>query len=735
MDFSEFLSQLPNCPGPGILPVAIENAAGFQYVSQSLPEFIGPNLTHGTQIDQPSAPRVVIISAAGAVGKSTLAREIALRQGAPLWDLAQAAAVGGNSVSGQLSTSFGFSAAAQASDLLRKGEMCLIVDALDEARVKANEAGFEAFVENIAQIAKEAKGPAFVLLARTQTAETTWLLLDALGVEASLVSIQPFTREQAERYIDARIRTFGEAAAKRIAGHRDPFLEARNLILGHLERALGGDQVISGEAAREFLGYAPVLETIAVLLATEGNYQEFASSFKGSIEQKTGVNTNRPLAVLDHVVTRLLDREQTQKLQHNIRPALERVAAEAKWHGWESLYSAREQRLRLLGRILGMKFDACPPLPSSVRDRYEEQLAAWLPEHPFLREGATPANKVFESYLLAGALRDYHHPASRAAEAWVAAANYRPSRLLADFYILLGEQLGRQVVAERQIGILYESLSAGETDSLRVRLSVECGDPEEEDDELNPSEGEFELVYASANSEERDQVDVRHFEIEERDGLIWFRRQLKEASVITNGKVRLGGDIDDFEIGPAVEVRCRELEILATGLVVRAARTKPAASDGVTLESARCESRITSKPLVRGSLRVSWPGAGAFPWTEFSAPLTEDPTDDPRMHEVHRRFRRIVTSLRSHSKGSLARYRDKIEHRRIVKNEGGRALLQRLLDDGILRLDGKFYHWVPERADALLKVSWDDLRNRHVTPELKAYLNRFVADHAHLLGR
>lgn len=734
MDFSEFLSHLPNCPGSATLPVVTDGAAGFHYVRQSLPEFIGPNLTHGTHINQPSTPRVVIISAAGAVGKSTIAREIAHRQGAPLWDLAQAAAVGANSVSGQLSTSFGFSAVARASELLRKGEMFLIVDALDEARVKANEAGFEAFVENIAQITNDVKGPAFVLLARTQTAETTWLLLDALKVEASLVTIQPFTREQAETYIDARIRTFGEAAAKRIAEHRGPFLEAKNLILSHLERALGGDQVISGEAAREFLGYAPVLETIAVLLAKEGNYQEFASSLNGSIAQQRDANTNRPLAVLNHVVTRLLDREQTQKLQHNIRPALERVATEANWHGWSTLYSAREQQLRLLGRIFGKTFDACPPLPSSVRNKYEEQLAAWLPEHPFLREGDTPANKVFESYLLAGALRDFRIPASKAAEAWVAADDYKPSRLLADFYILLGEQSGSQVVAERQIGILYESLSAGETDSLRVRLSVECGDPDEEDGEPNPSEGEFELVYASANSEERDQVDVRRFDIVEREGLISFRRQLREASVITNGKVRLGGDIDDFEIGPAVEVRCRALEILATGLVVRAAATRPAPSDGVTLESASCESWITRKPLVRGSLQVSWPGAESFPWTEFSAPLTEDAADDPRMHEVHRCFRRIVTSLRSHSKGSLARYRDKIEHRRLLKNEAGRALLQRLLDDGILRLDGKFYHWVPRQADARLRVSWDALRNRQITPELRAYLNQFVTDHTHLLG-
>ena len=76
--------------------------------------------------------------------------------------------------------------------------------------------------------------------------------------------------------------------------------------------------------------------------------------------------------------------------------------------------------------------------------------------------------------------------------------------------------------------------------------------------------------------------------------------------------------------------------------------------------------------------------------------------------------------------------KDKIEHRRVVKNEVGRALLSRLLDDGIIKLEGKFYHWVSDRADAVLKVSWDDLRLRRVTPELKAYLKRFIEDNKNL---
>lgn len=335
MNFEELIQQLPMCPGSDVLPLN-NKAGGFFRVDQGLPEFIGPDVSPSRAIEQPDVPRVMIISAAGAVGKSTLAKEIAFHKQAPIWDLAQAAAVGENSVTGQITTSFGFSFVGEANTKLITGQLFLIIDALDEARVKANEAGYEAFIDNIAEIAKEATGIPFVLLGRTQTAETTWLLLEDAGISASLVSIQPFTRGQAEQYIEARIQHFDSAASNRIGEHKQPFIEARDLILDQLQRAVIGDDAGTKEAAREFLGYAPVLETVAMLLAKERNYHEFIESLK-TMGKQTKQKPDRPMAILEHVVTHLLDREQKMKLQTNIRPALEKVAEETGWSAWHEL--------------------------------------------------------------------------------------------------------------------------------------------------------------------------------------------------------------------------------------------------------------------------------------------------------------------------------------------------------------------------------------------------------------
>lgn len=730
MNFEEFLGNFPVGPGAGELPLHVITA-GFGYVNDRLPEFIGPDISPSTAIDLPENPKVIIISAAGAVGKSTLAREIAYCKKVPIWDLAQAAAVGESSVTGQIAKSFGFSLASEFNGLLQGGRLFLIIDALDEARVKANEAGYEAFIANITEMAKNAESTPFILLARTQTAETTWLLLEDIGISTALYSIQPFTRNQAEQYIEARIQHLDPGAATRIKEHREPFIDSRNIVLNHLEKAVTNSDSVTDEAAREFLGYAPVLETVATLLAKEGNYQEFIASMK-TFGDKTEQGLKRPLAVLDHVVKRLLDREQKQKLQANIRPALERVADETGWNSWDDLYSPEEQIVRLLSRILNIKIEACPEMPGEVRARYEEQLEIWLPEHPFLRDGSTPANKVFESYLFAKAMSQYMTEMSRAVEEQIMASDYKPSRLLADFYIHIGDQDNKAVIAERQIGVLYDSLLSGESDSLRVHLSIEAGEPDDADVEESEPEGEFELIYASSDHSDNEQIETRRFTIVEKSGGITFRRQLKEASIITRDSVFLGGDVDDFEIGPSVQIRCNTLNIFSSGFVVRPTRSKFLEGTAVVLEANACDSAISRKPLVRGSLKVCWPNSNAFPWSGYSFEPVEDETNNGRMHETYRRLRRIVLSLRSHSKGSLARVKDKIDHKRILKNALGEALLARLLNDGVMVLKGKFYHWVPEGGDMALGSSYDDFCQRRLTTKTKAYLKAFIEQNAHL---
>jgi hypothetical protein len=127
MSFQAIIDQLPDCPGSGTLPI-INMIGGFTYFEHGLPEFVGPDLSVSEKANQPDRPPIIIISAAGAVGKSTLAQELAFRKKAPIWDLAQASAVGGNSVDGQLIASFGFEIATNVNRLAPLENLWVIFD-------------------------------------------------------------------------------------------------------------------------------------------------------------------------------------------------------------------------------------------------------------------------------------------------------------------------------------------------------------------------------------------------------------------------------------------------------------------------------------------------------------------------------------------------------------------------------------------------------------------------------
>src|SRR5262249_19753243 len=196
-------------------------------------------------------------------------------------------------------------------------------------------------------------------------------------------------------------------------------------------------------------------------------------------------------------------------------------------------------------------------------------------------------------------------------------------------------------------------------------------------------------------------------------------RYVKHPSIVLPCEVVLGAGGDDFEVGPRVQLSVAKLTINARALSI-GGKTKEDDDEGsgVFLEALKCESRVLTRPVVKNTLRVSWPDSNVFPWTEFSTEQKAAYAAQSEMAAAYRRFRRIVMTLRSHSKGSLARYRHKIEHQRVLQGPVGEALLQSLVDDGILRRDDSFYHWVPERAQSLVGLDWHQLRRGEVSEKL-----------------
>src|SRR5437879_4210909 len=197
MTFDDLLEILPMSPGAEEIPLqGTEPSIGYE---SAVPKrFVAPPLSPSAALTAiPSKPRVVIISAAGAVGKSTMARSLAATKQAPIWDLAKTGTVGVNSLQGALLSALGLTGYGKFTDAVNKGNGLLLIDALDEGRVKPNEARFTALISDIGKFSTSTTKPTIVLLGRTQVSEFAWIVLETLGVSTALYSIDPFPRKDA----------------------------------------------------------------------------------------------------------------------------------------------------------------------------------------------------------------------------------------------------------------------------------------------------------------------------------------------------------------------------------------------------------------------------------------------------------------------------------------------------------------------------------------------------------
>jgi hypothetical protein len=361
-------------------PISVRPGVPLTYVQDSLPEFVAPTLRQRTDVEQPAQPRILVVSAPGAVGKTTLARQLAHQAGIPFWDLARYGTVGQGSVAGAFAASFGFPQMGAVHSALANGQIAIAVDALDEARVKVNEAAFEDFLRDIAQTSTLSKGVSFVLFGRNQIAETAWLVLSEAGIDVAFYAIEAFTRSDAERYIERRVERSSADAAQRMLTHSGPFREARALILDGLGQAISGSQPTEAttQEARDFVGYAPVLDAVSVLLAGEGNWNQLRSRIRSEVDGISQTR-NRAATLLRVVVDGILQREHQAKLVANIKPALQSVASQANWSQWETLYMPEEQCARLVAKLLDISYQPSLSLPGALAVQYEQQISSWLP--------------------------------------------------------------------------------------------------------------------------------------------------------------------------------------------------------------------------------------------------------------------------------------------------------------------------------------------------------------------
>ncbi len=214
--------------------------------------------------------------------------------------------------------------------------------------------------------------------------------------------------------------------------------------------------------------------------------------------------------------------------------------------------------------------------------------------------------------------------------------------------------------------------------------------------------------------------------------------QLYEFRSNQTGILKLGPYVDDVEISAPlanVEVGPGPEAILVAPVVIQCGRLTftcrkvvaelptSGRDNAVALEAEENNGQmIDAVPSVRGSAQLTacWPNARMFPWTAFAVQQTK--SDDPRLNEALRRFRKFIISFRSHKKGSLARYRAKLEHERMTKGTGGAVLLL-LKETGIVQLQGAMYHLDADKLGEVAGATYIECASKKFSEKTQKFVS------------
>ena len=634
---------------------------GWSFLGEGLDTFMeAPLILSKDEFDDDVDPwqsPIILVSAPGAVGKTTLARQIAHRTGAVYVNLATAEVVGANTLSGGLARSGLYPSWVN-------GELAVVIDALDEAVLNASMDGFKAFLSDIAAMATGRNTPT-VLFGRTGIVEDAWLFLDDMcNDDVAVLEIGFYDSDASISFAEARLQA-------RYPDRQHPLVdrEALTLLIDGLRSQTASD-------GDRFAGYAPVLHAVAERVASESNPSLLVS------EMKQG---GQPSVTLQSVVSDILTREQSklQSIQFQDQALVDR------------LYLPDEQLDHLVARRYGVAPPEPPEMSPDDRQKYSDALRNWVRDHPFLDGDTGASSAVFEAVICERALGSSR--ANRIALQAELRKGEAVNPFLHVFYI--SDTLSETTVSipEEHVGVVYASVRASLARGDAASLLIEDGD-----DESEFADVEIELAR-------RGDINARDLRFTTGPlGPVYLGPYVKDVFIsMPRARVEIGEGSEALLVAP-VDIECEDLAILSEKVSVE--KVPESEADVVFLQAAEYSGRQSySVPATRNNvnLLVSWPGSNEYPWTTFNSEPRAVENEDPRLDEGIRRLRKFIVEFQSRGNKDLARTRRKIDSSRMTKG-AGQAVLNSMLEEGIVARDQARYYLDVDRLAELTELTYTD---------------------------
>lgn len=643
----------------------------------------------------------VVISAAGATGKTMLANHLSYELQAPVLNLAKCDTIASNSLTGLLFKQLNMPDCQKFMADLREGKAVIIIDALDEGLMRTTTSGFEDFLKDLISLSPT-KGVSFVLLGRTNVVEQTVLYLEESKCKVSYWQIEPFSEGQAASFLDKQITN------SRIDVHNQVYRECKQLIISSIKNFFASQSMLKTHQSSRFLGYAPVLMAIAAFFDKQTDLQKTRNQLASS--------NKKDVAMIVSIVESILLRDKEQKIDEVvIKPLVADRSKDFSTHVLDTVYCAKEQCARTLYYVMGMPFDRRVTGDDYFNGEYEKKMAEWIKDHPFL-SGRNYVNVVFEAYVLSALIGESQY---RDAVLEYLHTAYKDSYIL--FYLFKEIQGNQQDVDKDFVRYLYSSLKALDRKSAKCSFSLTL--PNNADDFVLPIEkcpltfyvdieGQMDEYNYIVEIKESDELSLSsnisnvHIDIPISVGITAAKVQLESPIYIKATKIFFRTDdiiLNDNAENESIVLECNEFYGV------------PYHEDSPNKILNYVESRKPLKIISENTLQ--------YPFCEYAGGIIPSAEITSEIMEKYNKCRKAILLCRGHSKGQLARYKDMLDN--LVGNTTvGKCVLNALIGSGVLYQDSYMYFINDDKLADVLGCKYDSLRAMEINSTILSFLSQ-----------
>lgn len=505
-------------------------------------DFCKPNIVPTTRLQ--GSETVMLVSAPAAVGKSVLAKQLSHDLKGLYWNLSDFS-LGSNFFVGTAVKHYGPTGYSQLVDELQRGQRILILDAADEALVRAGRENFIAAIENLSEITQGCKGPAVILLGREDTIADTAMELLRNDVHVGRFSVAYFSKAQARAFIKSKAKKKNPAVRE--------FDEFVTSFFASVQTALGAE---SWDEGRDFLGYAPVLDVVAKFYTRETNPIRVLQAVRKSASDRHVWN------LLAEIFEKILVREQ-EKFANNFGGV-----GTPKGEFGAAAFTPRAQIAYLLDESTAPQaFEFDGEGDEQWFTDLEEQIERQLSEHPFLRanqqaQETNPllrfANGAFRDYAVAVGLTDSALCPPALLFSYWRAPQLNPTPILSGLLFALARD-DEKLFPSQTFGMVHDSHASSKTESDPAFILTTTADTVGRDS-LHLA---MQRWTGSGDSSPSLLIDVSQ------DAPAFARMAARSLSDLYGLDVRLGDGFADFLLGPEAVIIAKSLSSLVPEIRVR----------------------------------------------------------------------------------------------------------------------------------------------------------------------